>query len=163
MNEQKWFDTHPMAADARFFVLCRSVFPTARRQTMRHHLCQFILAIILIAGAFDVSAKEDLTQVVDVPMSAAKADYYPWVTFLSEGPIDWFSNDESAPVQGRAYRLVITTSEIYNTVYIEMVTFGGEGCCKKLKSVRKFDIAYFCKTFNFIGEQTGFELGPVNT
>lgn len=125
---------------------------------MQQHLCQFVLAIILIAGAFDAGAREDSAQLVAVPTSAAKADYYPWITFLSEGPIDWFAKDESAPVQGRAYRLVITTSEIYSTVYIEMVTLGGEGCCKKVKSVRKFDMAAFCKAFNFIGEQAGFEL-----
>jgi len=125
---------------------------------MRQNLCQSILAIILIAGALAAGAREDSAQAVPIPTSTAKADYYPWITFLSEGPIDWFAKDESAPVQGRAYRLVITTSEIYNTVYIEMVTLGGEGCCKKLKSVRKFDLDTFCKAFNFIGEQAGFEL-----
>jgi hypothetical protein len=48
---------------------------------MRQHLCQFILAIILIVGALRRGREEDSVQVVAVPTSATKADYYPWVTF----------------------------------------------------------------------------------
>ena len=98
---------------------------------MRKLFRQSLIAIILVSCVLIAEAREDSGQPVAIPMTADMADYYPWITFLSQGPIDWFATDESAPVQGRAYRLVITTSEIYNTVYIEMVTFGGEGCCKK--------------------------------
>jgi hypothetical protein len=116
--------------------------------------------LILIGGlAVDISVAR--ANGVVIATSPAKADYYPWITFLSEGPVDWFAKDENAPVQGRAYRVVITTSEIYNDVYIELVTLGREGCCKKLRSVRKFDLDAFCSAFNFIGERSGFVKGDV--
>ncbi len=124
---------------------------------MRRVLFQFSLATFLIAGMLNVTMRADAAEVVPIPTSPAKANYYPWITFLSEGPVDWFAKDESAPVQGRPYRLVITTSEIYNSIYIEMVTLGGEGCCKKLKTVRKFDLDAFASAYKFIGEQAGFE------
>jgi len=86
------------------------------------------------------------------------ANHYPWITFLSEGPIDWFENDETAKVQGRAFRVVVLTSEIYNTIYLEEITLGREGCCKRLAQIRKFNLEVFAKEFGFIGELSGFEV-----
>ena len=116
-------------------------------------LCWIVFALLWVA----LGPTHAWADPIAIPTSPAKPPSYQWITFLSQGPIDWFEEDENAPVQGRAYRLVITTSEIYNGVYIETVTFGREGCCKKLRSVRMFDLNAFCKAFNFIGEQSGFE------
>jgi hypothetical protein len=48
-------------------------------------------------------------------------------------------------------------SEIYDTVLIEEVTFGSEGCCKKVRNVRKVDLEAFAKAFDMVGEISGFE------
>lgn len=119
----------------------------------KNSLCWSVVGLLLVMLGPILAWADPIA----IPMSPAKVQAYQWITFLSQGPIDWFGKNENAPVQGRAYRLVITTSEIYNDVYIETVTLGREGCCKKLKSVRMFDLDAFCKAYNFIGEQSGFE------
>src|SRR5438046_10151837 len=63
--------------------------------------------------------------------------YYAWIVFLSEGPIMWRSMPPKAAGEepdsvGRAYRVVQLVSEIYDTILIEEVTLGNEGCCKKI-------------------------------
>ena len=98
-----------------------------------------------------------IAEPVGVSTEPAKADYYPWITFLSQGPIDWFEKNENAKVQARAYRVAVLVSEIYNTVYLEEVTFGSEGCCKKLSRSRRFDLKGFASAFGFTGELSGFE------
>ena len=84
-------------------------------------------------------------------------DYYPWITFLSEGPTNWLEEDSSFEIQGRAYRIVVTTAEIYNRVYIEEITKGDEGCCVKVASNRELDLDQFMKKYGFIGEKSGFK------
>jgi hypothetical protein len=93
---------------------------------------------------------------VAIPTKPANANYYPWITQLSQSPIDWFAKDTSAKIQGRAYRVVVLLTDIYNSVYFEQVTFGTEGCCKAIASVRQFDIKAFSAKFGFTGELTGF-------
>ncbi|TYQ26285.1 hypothetical protein PseudUWO311_12200 [Pseudanabaena sp. UWO311] len=87
---------------------------------------------------------------------AANTNYYPWIVQLSQSPTDWFESDVNAKVKGRAYRVVVLLEDIYNSVFIEQVTFGIEGCCKKVSSVRRFDIKNFSAKFGFAGEISGF-------
>ena len=72
-----------------------------------------------------------------------------WISMLTEGPTDW--------VGGSSYRVVVTTSEIYDHVYIEKVTYGDEGCCKRLASIRALDLKEFAQAFNLPGEISGFK------
>jgi hypothetical protein len=109
-----------------------------------------LLLLVLLASTATAGS-------VFVSTEPAKANYYQWITFLSEGPIDWFEENENAKVQGRAYRVVVLVSEIYNTVYLEEVTFGSEGCCKEVLSTRRFDLKAFTSAFGFKGELSGFE------
>lgn len=88
-------------------------------------------------------------------------DYYAWIVFLSRGPIQWTTTPPAAPGDdskstGRAYRLVQLVSEIYDTVLIEDITLGNEGCCVKVKAVRRVDLDGFAKALGFIGEIAGF-------
>ena len=106
---------------------------------------------------FALTAGATFAETVAIRTTPAKANYYPWITYLSQGPIDWFEKNENAKVQGRAYRVVILVSEIYNTVFLEQVTFGTEGCCKKLSHSRRFDLKTFAEKFGFAGELSGFE------
>lgn len=112
------------------------------------------LLLFLVLGFI---AGPTVADAVFLSTTPAKANYYVWVTFLSEGPTDWFEKNESAKVQGRAYRVAILVSEIYNTVYLEEVAFGSEGCCKKLLRSRRFDLKGFAEAYGFTGELSGFE------
>lgn len=129
----------------------------------RHMRAALRLLPFLLLGLVAGSAVADP---VGVSTEPAKANYYPWVTFLSQGPIDWFERNENAKVQGRVYRVAILVSEIYSTVYLEEVTLGSEGCCKKLSRSRRFDLKGFASAFGFDGELSGFEfvrwLGPTS-
>jgi hypothetical protein len=121
------------------------------RHTMRAALC--LVPLLLLAAMGSPVAAEPIA----VSTTPAKADYYPWVTFLSQGPIDWFEKNENAKVQGRAYRVAILVSEIYNTVFLEEVALGSEGCCKKLSRSRQFDLKAFAASYGFKGELSAFE------
>ena len=89
-------------------------------------------------------------------------DYYASIVFLSEGPITWRSTPpktvgEDPTSVGRGYRVVQLISEIYDTLLVEEVTLGDEGCCKKVMRVSRVDLDGFAKAFGFIGEISGFE------
>ena len=74
---------------------------------------------------------------------------YPWITFLSQGETNW--------KEGYALRVVVTTSEIYSSVYFDKITFGEEGCCAKVVSTRKMNLEEFARIFSLQGELAGFE------
>jgi hypothetical protein len=57
------------------------------------------------------------------------ADIYPWITFLSENESQFESENQTSV---ECFRVVITTSEIYNSLYIEKVIMGEEGGGKKI-------------------------------
>jgi hypothetical protein len=99
----------------------------------------------------------------EVRVSAWKnRGYYASIVFLSEGPIAWRSTPPKSEGEepnsvGHAYRVVQLVSEIYDTILLEEVTLGNEGCCKKIVGVSKVDLDGFAKAFGFIGEISGFE------
>jgi len=88
----------------------------------------------------------------------AAADYYPWITQLSTGQITWSEGASEETSSGCLYRVAVLTSEIYNTVLLEEVTLGPEGCCAELGKVREFNLQAFADTFDLPGELSGFEV-----
>jgi len=94
-----------------------------------------------------------------------EVDYYAWIGSISSGPIEWkemtgdeYENADADTVTDLFYRVVVTNSEIYSTVYIEEITRGSEGCCVKLASIRKMDLDDFKNKFSLLGEISGFKL-----
>jgi hypothetical protein len=82
--------------------------------------------------------------------------YYIFITSSNEGPIKWTEPVHGADFgEGLGFRIVITTSEIYNNVMIEEVKHFGEGA-KKLHSIREIDLNEFTKKFGLYGEISGF-------
>ncbi|MDZ7726093.1 MAG: hypothetical protein U5L75_00750 [Candidatus Campbellbacteria bacterium] len=79
-------------------------------------------------------------------------DYYKWITFLSEGKINWTNLDDDTYI-GESFRFVITTSEIYIQLYIEKITYGMEGCCKNIANKREIPIGEIFSRFNIVGER----------
>jgi hypothetical protein len=63
----------------------------------------------------------------------------------------------TAELSERSLRVVVTRSEIYDSVYIEEVTFGEEGCCARVSAVRSIDMAAFQESFGMHGEVAGFQ------
>ena len=98
------------------YVMAKSMKPT-------FHLLVFLFLAIMPSAVF--------AEPVAIKTTPANTNYYPWIVQLSQSPIDWFASDVNAKVQGKAYRVVILIEDIYNSVFIEQVTFGTEGCCKK--------------------------------
>tara|TARA_R110000868_G_scaffold407190_1_gene688403 strand:+ start:365 stop:670 length:306 start_codon:yes stop_codon:yes gene_type:complete len=72
-------------------------------------------------------------QAIELDLKPVNKDYYVWITSLNEGPDNWLY-EPKGEIEGTAYRACITTSEIYNSLYLEEVTFGTEGCCKRISS-----------------------------
>lgn len=83
-------------------------------------------------------------------------DYYTEITFLSEGATNW-TEDKSGNEIGIAFRLVIVTSEIYDAIYLEKVSFGSEGGGKKILWKRLLNTDDLIQNFNITGEFSGVE------
>jgi len=95
-------------------------------------------------------------QTAELNLNPVNKDYYAWITSLNEGPIKWLEEPEK-DVEGEAYRICITTSEIYNSLYIEQVTFGMEGCCKKIVSKKELDLYKLFEIYQLTGEIANVE------
>ena len=90
-------------------------------------------------------------QQIKFTLTAVDKDYYSWLTFLEQGPIKWLDEPEE-DIAGKAHRICITTSDIYNNLYIEQVTFGMEGCCKKIVTKNKLDLYELFNQYQLTGE-----------
>lgn len=95
-------------------------------------------------------------QTVELELMPVNKDYYAWITSLNEGPVNWL-DEPDGEIEGRAYRTCITTSEIYNSLYIEEVTFGTEGCCKQIASKKELDLYELFIKFGLTGEVANIE------
>ncbi len=82
---------------------------------------------------------------------------YRWISFLTEGEITWLSDSvqKTDSIVGYSFRIVITTSEVYNRIYIEKVIVGEEGCCKRVLSTRAIDMHQYQRKFGIKGEMAG--------
>ena len=89
-------------------------------------------------------------------LPVTEKNIYPWITFLSEGNKTWLKMSTKEGITSFANRVIITTSEIYNTIYFEKVTFGEEGCCKQVEYIVEFDLQSFANKYFIGGELTGF-------
>ena len=72
-----------------------------------------MIIISILLSSFLSFGQECIIKTLD----KSNLDYYAEMTFLSEGEINW-SEDKPGNEIGIAFRLVITTSEIYNAIYI---------------------------------------------
>src|SRR2546428_10411815 len=115
---------------------------------MRSLSAAIIVLLVLTCLSLDALAAE-------VRVSPWKnRGYYASIVFLSEGPIAWRSTPPKSEGEepnsvGHAYRVVQLVSEIYDTILLEEVTLGNEGCCKKIIRVSKVDLDGFAKAFGF--------------
>ncbi len=80
---------------------------------------------------------------------------YPWITQLEQGATDWDTHI--------AFRVVVQTEETFNSVFLEKITFGDEGCCTKVASTREFDLRGFAEVFAIKGTLSGFEFVSWNS
>ncbi len=123
---------------------------------LMHRVATTVLTLSVVAG---LSAGAFAAEVRLLPEKGK--DGYAWIVFLSRGPITWTSRPPKTPgdeplATGRAYRVVQLVSEIYDTVLIEEISLGNEGCCVRVEKVRRVDLDGFAKSFGFIGEIAGF-------
>lgn len=78
---------------------------------------------------------------------------YPWITFLSMGDEKWNMEE----TLGIAFRFIITTSEIYDQIFIEEIHIGEEGGGKTVFFTRQVDLQELAKSFKILGEISGIE------
>jgi hypothetical protein len=120
------------------------------------HLGENGVVVINMKSGVIINLPEQFLYTINIAQFALKQvdqDYYAWITSLNESPINWLKKSEN-DIRGRAYRICITTSEIYNSLYIEEVTFGSEGCCKKILSKKELDLYELFKEYQIRGEVT---------
>ena len=110
-------------------------------------LCKAIL-ILMIQVTY--------SQQYQIELIESKKDYYKSISFLTEGEIKWFEKPVNN-IEGESFRFVITNSGIYNQVYIERISFGPEGCCRKIESKKLLPIDQLFDSLNFKGERSGVQ------
>ena len=86
----------------------------------------------------------------------SNSDIYPWITFLSEGQNNLLE-DKSEFGTMEFCRVIITTSEIYNNLYIEYGTSSIEGGGKKINRKLLVSRDDLRKYLQIKGEFTGLE------
>lgn len=107
---------------------------------------RYILIFSIILSCCSVYGQELNVKTID----KSNQDYYEWITFLSEGETNWDGDNF-----GVAYRAIITTSEIFNDIYIEKVSVGEEGGGKKIEWKRLVDRDNLISNFKLKGEFSG--------
>ncbi len=110
------------------------------------HMKRYVLIFSIILSCVSVYGQEINVKTID----KSNQDYYKWITFLSEGETNWDGDNG-----GVAYRAIITTSEIYNDIYIEKVSVGKEGSGKKIEWKRLVDRDNLISSFRLKGEFSG--------
>ncbi len=98
-----------------------------------------------------------------VPTSKAVAGtIYPWITFMTQGPAEYAPTSsvrdaDEGEDTSYSYRVLITTSEIYNSIYFEKIQLGSEGCCAKVLWTRALDMNKFDSVVQGKGERSGLQ------
>ena len=117
-----------------------------------------LLLLLLLAPSLG------LAQAFEAPLSSHPGkDGYAAIEFMSAAPSSTLADiaeemPASAPRDQR-FRLVVYRSEIYQSLAIEKITTGLEGCCTKLAQSRSVDLQAFATHFGFKGELSGFAFG----
>jgi hypothetical protein len=76
-----------------------------------------------------------------------RADYYPWISFLSKGPAEKRSIEEGPLAYYRAYRVVVVQDPQQPLVFLEETVGGENGCCVRLASVAELDLVQLYEAF----------------
>lgn len=92
----------------------------------------FLIAIL-------IQSFTTFSQTLEVRPDLNTEDIFTNVTFLQESPN---FHDKLIGVD-YAFRFIITTSEIYDQIYIEKVTYGSEGGSKQVKWRKKMNMDAF--------------------
>ncbi len=131
---------------------------------MSKRLLYFLSALLIAAPLLAAAQSQSIPTNLDKP-----ANYYPFITFLSQGgPSDTLDgvDNKKGDIESIAFRVIITTSEIYSNLHFEKISYGAEGCCAKVVWSHKLDMQTFGHRFKIMGELTGLEfikwLSPIS-
>jgi hypothetical protein len=91
-----------------------------RRIIMRYLI---LVGIVLLTMTFSVGVNAQDNDTLN-----NFAEIYPWIIGASAGPIIWDTINNT----GQFYRLIITESEIYDNLYLEIIMLEDEGAAKKV-------------------------------
>jgi hypothetical protein len=113
-----------------------------------------LLSVILVPSISNAAEID-----VAIPTRQSTKVNYEWISLLAEGPAAWLASDERTQVQGKVLRMVIYagTEEMPSTYRIEEITFGQEGCCRKLLRAREFQLYGHMKAFGALNRKEGRE------
>jgi hypothetical protein len=100
-------------------------------------------------------------QAFEAPLAASSAkNNYAEIEFMSAARSSTLApvaeELPAATPREQALRLVVYRSEIYQSLAIETITTGLEGCCAKVDASRTMDLQAFATHFGFKGELAGF-------
>jgi hypothetical protein len=122
----------------------------SKRQNEKHLVYIAVPSVPVVLESWLRTGKRIQTTEVD------DKDYYTQIIYLSEGATHWTENKQGEQ-QRMAFRVVILTSEIYNRIILEKVSYGPEGGDKKIASRREVDLDSFWAAFGLKGEIAGVQ------
>ena len=115
------------------------------------------MKLIILFSIFLTFSSRLFSQIKEIKtFDNSTKEYYQDITFLTEGKSN-LTNKNTDKESVIAYRLIIITSEIFDNLIIEKVSYGSEGGNKQIISKRKVDIDSLWHLFNLKGEISGIE------
>lgn len=85
-----------------------------------------------------------------------KADYYPWVTFLTRGKPQRLDTGDSPQIRLLSYRVAVLGDDAEVLVYLEEILSGEGDCCRSILSIRRLDLEELCARFEIAGRPDDF-------
>lgn len=120
--------------------------------SMRYLWLPLVAHCIIGAGA-----SAEVSHSIPAPISERSAGRnYAWISFMTLGPASEIKGGTDE-VASRRLRVVVTLSEIYNSLSIEELTFGEENCCVRVATSRSVSLESFMDAFGMHGEVQGCE------
>ncbi|RDC64844.1 hypothetical protein [Adhaeribacter pallidiroseus] len=114
---------------------------------------RILLVLLLLLMTISVSYSQEKT----IPTTDNfNKNYYPDITFLSEGESHRATTKNRAEIE-TAFRVIITTSEIYDNLVVGKATYGAEGGHKTLTHIKKIELEAVWEAYKLTGETAGLE------
>ncbi len=114
-------------------------------------LLMVVFSFFIVSFVFAVE-KDLCSKITTTPVS--KANYYPFITSLSRGPIA--RDEQSGPLEkGRSFRIIVLDDPVEASLYIEEISSGIDGCCAALIAIRQVDLNQLYDCFNLAGNTAG--------
>jgi len=114
----------------------------------------FSFVFILFVFAVPAPAADTFFSIDTYPHP--KADYYPWITYLTRGPSERMETGGDGQVRLISYRVAVLGDEVETLVFLEEIISGEGDCCRSVLSIRRLDLEAIYARFSLSAPASDF-------